>query len=74
MNYRFLCFFFSQQLLTTSSPINDNRYITGNNTQNSHVIINDEIVEKCPACLMIFPMTMETNERSKHVNQHFGDN
>jgi hypothetical protein len=32
------------------------------------------MVDKCPACFMIFPSTMGTNERSQHVNQHFGDN
>lgn len=40
----------------------------------SNVMNNDDMVDKCPACFMIFPLTMGAQERSQHVNQHFGDN
>ncbi|UJR21009.1 hypothetical protein I4U23_024109 [Adineta vaga] len=35
--------------------------------------MNDNMTEKCPACSMIFPLCMGADERSRHVNQHFGD-
>jgi hypothetical protein len=66
-------FFYSQQLLTTTTSANNDYYVTNKDSVNSTVINNDDMVDRCPACLMNFPSTMGTNERSQHVNQHFGD-
>jgi hypothetical protein len=63
----------SQQLCTTTTSANNDHYVTGKDSLNLNVITDDDMVDKCPACLMTFPSTMGTNERSQHVNQHFGD-
>lgn len=39
----------------------------------TNVIYDDDTLEKCPACLMIFSSAMTADERSRHVNEHFGD-
>ncbi|CAF0882957.1 unnamed protein product [Rotaria sp. Silwood1] len=55
----------NQQSSTTSSFNHDN--------QKSNMINHDDILDKCPACFIIFPSNMGTYERSQHVNQHFED-
>lgn len=68
--YKFLFFSYSQQLPSTSKH---DIYISGNDKRDLNATNTDDMVDKCPACLMIFPSTMSTTERSQHVNQHFGD-
>ncbi|CAF3723256.1 unnamed protein product [Rotaria sordida] len=63
----------NQQLLTTLSSVDNNHLITDNNNRNSNMINHHDILNKCPVCFIIFPSTIGTSERSKHVNQHFGD-
>ena len=63
---------FSNSFSSQKSLINDkDHFKLDNDTIDSHMRNYEDIIEKCPACFIIFPSTMGMNERSQHVNQHF---
>ena len=35
--------------------------------------IRNETTEKCPICFMIFPQSMNKQDRERHANEHYGD-
>lgn len=64
---------YSQQTLTTLSPVLDKNWVTDNENLISQATTQYENLEKCPTCFIIFTPDMGTIERSRHVNQHFED-
>jgi uncharacterized C2H2 Zn-finger protein len=39
----------------------------------SEVENRDDMMDKCPVCFMIFPKSMEKQDRAQHVNEHYED-
>lgn len=62
------------QPLSIATTTDDN--IQAANVQNeirNEVVENENPIDKCPICYMIFPMGMPSNERIQHVNEHYSD-
>lgn len=50
---------------------NEYRYpVYADNNQNTYNKRNDDLLEKCPICFMMFPPTMTAETRSEHVQEH----
>ncbi len=53
---------------------NDNNQSINSNVEYQSFIKQDnDSTNKCPICFMIFPLSMSQDERSQHVNEHYGD-
>jgi len=59
-------------MMTSSSNIND-RSTSNNNNSEHYPTIDDDSINKCPICFMIFPLTMTHNDRYRHVDEHMID-
>jgi len=71
MNIHFLS---SSGLLSrTNSADVSNRLTTSDNYQKSFDVRDDNLIEKCPICFMIFPSTMKAPDRSQHIKEHYTD-
>ncbi len=53
---------------------NDNNQSIGNNIEcQTRIIRDNDSINKCPICFMIFPLSMTQDERSQHANEHYAD-
>lgn len=50
-----------------------NRSINSNDDNQFINVRDNNFVEKCPTCFMIFPSTMTASDRSQHVHEHYKD-
>jgi cellulose biosynthesis protein BcsQ len=67
-------FFYSPQTSTTNSASID--YDSSkriNNNSNRTGKDDDDLINKCPTCFMIFPSHMSLADRNQHAGEHFKD-
>ena len=59
---------------SSSTFMNDNNQsIIDDDISENNFSKNDDLIEKCPICFMIFPSNMITYNRHLHVNDHYND-
>ncbi len=68
MNIHFLSF--SRLLSPADSADVSNRLTSSDNDHKSFDVRDDNLIEKCPICFMIFPSTMKAPDRSQHIQEH----
>ncbi|CAF0984202.1 unnamed protein product [Rotaria sordida] len=57
-------------LLPVESSNDDSRSINNSNNSKGRDLNDKDEINKCPICLMIFPLKMTHDDRSQHVNEH----
>ncbi|UJR21011.1 hypothetical protein I4U23_024111 [Adineta vaga] len=57
---------------TQTSPESDRSTRIDNNTKSNSNYDND-MLDRCPICYMIFPTNMNRNDRDQHANEHYAD-
>ncbi|CAF3442374.1 unnamed protein product [Rotaria socialis] len=59
--------------LTPESSNIDSQAINDSNKSTENILNNDDSINKCPICCMIFPIKMKHDDRSRHINEHCTD-
>ncbi|CAF4313497.1 unnamed protein product, partial [Adineta steineri] len=55
------------------SSNNDSGSINNKSISTALRIHDNDLINKCPMCFMIFPMCMTESDRSQHINEHCTD-
>ncbi|CAF2579673.1 unnamed protein product [Rotaria sp. Silwood2] len=59
--------------LPVESSNDDSRSINNSNNSKDNNLNENDAINKCPICLMIFPLKMKHDDRSQHINEHCTD-
>ena len=63
----------SLQPVTTNSVNNASYGVNNERNQGNVPVKKNDLTEKCRVCFMIYPRSMTTPDREKHVNEHLND-